>query len=50
MGADPDDAERIENQVLNQVLVTAAAVEAALGAQDGADVGPRGAKTEEDEG
>lgn len=46
MGADPDDAERIENQV----LVVAAAVEAALGAQDGADVGLRGAKTEEDEG
>lgn len=46
MGADPDDAELIENQV----LVAAAAVEAALGAHDGADVGPRGANAEEDEG
>jgi hypothetical protein len=46
MGADPDDAELIENQV----LVAAAAVEGALGAHDGADVGPRGANAEEDEG
>ena len=46
MGADPDDAELIENQV----LVAAAAVEAALGAHEGADVGPRGANGEEDEG
>ena len=46
MGADPDDAELIENQVLG----AAAAVEAALGAHDGADVGPRGANAEEDEG
>ena len=46
MGADPDDAELIENQV----LVAAAAVEAALGVHDGADVGPRGANGEEDEG
>ena len=45
MGADPDDAELIENQV----LVAAAAVEGALGAHDGADVGPRGANGEEDE-
>jgi hypothetical protein len=46
MGADPDDAELIENQV----LVAAAAVEAALGAHEAADVGPRGANAEEDEG
>ena len=46
MGADPDDAELIENQV----LVAAAAVEAALGAHEGADVGPRGANGEEEEG
>ncbi len=46
MGADPDDAELIENQV----LVAAAAVEGALGAHDGADVGPRRANAEEDEG
>ncbi len=46
MGADPDDAELIENQV----LVAAAAVEGVLGAPDGADVGPRGANAEEDEG
>lgn len=46
MGADPDDAELIENQVLG----AAAAVEAALGAQETADVGPRGANGEEDEG
>jgi hypothetical protein len=46
MGADPDDAELIENQV----LAAAAAVEAALGAPDGADGGPRGAEAEEDDG
>ena len=46
MGADPDDAELIENRV----LVAAAAVEAALGAHDGADVGLRGAEAEGDEG
>jgi hypothetical protein len=46
MGADPDDAELIENQV----LVAAAAVEGVLGARDGADVGPRGANAEEVEG
>lgn len=45
MGADPDDDELIENRV----LVAAAAVEARLGAHDGADVGPRGANAEEDE-
>ncbi len=45
MGADPDDDELIENRV----LVAAAAVEAALVAHDGADVGPRGANAEEDE-
>lgn len=45
MGADPDDAELIENQVLG----AAAAVEAALGAHETADVGPRGANGEEDE-
>lgn len=46
MGADPDDAELIENQVLE----AAAAVEAALAPPDGADVGPRGAEAEEAEG
>ena len=46
MGADPDDAELIENQV----LAAAAAVEAALAPPDGADVGPCGAEAEEDEG
>ena len=45
MGADPDDAELIENQVLG----AAAAVEAALGAHETADDGPRGANGEEDE-
>lgn len=46
MGADPDDHELIENHV----LAAAAAVEEQLGAHDGADVGPRGAEAEEDEG
>ena len=46
MGADPDDHELIENHV----LAAAGAVEAQLGAHDGADVGPRGAEAEEDEG
>ena len=46
MGADPDDHELIENHV----LAAAAAVEQQLGAHDGADVGPRGAEAEEDEG
>lgn len=45
MGADPDDAELVENRV----LVAAAAVEAALALHDGADVGPRGAEADEDE-
>lgn len=45
MGADPDDEELIENRV----LVAAAAVEAALDAHDGAEVGSRGANAEEDE-
>jgi len=46
MGADSDDAELIENQV----LVAAAAVEAGLSAPDGADVGARGANDAEGEG
>jgi len=45
MGADPDDDEQIETRGLG----AAAAVEARLGAHDGADVGPRGANAEEDE-
>lgn len=46
LGADPDDAELIENRVLR----AAAAVEAGLGVPDGADVGPTGANGAEDEG
>lgn len=46
MGADPDDAELIENRV----LVAAAAVEATLAPHDGADVGPRGDSADEAEG
>lgn len=44
MGADPDDDELLENRVLR----AAASVEAALVPDEGADVGPRGADTEED--
>jgi hypothetical protein len=46
MGADPDDHELIENRVLRAVE----RVEAALAPHDAADVGPRGAEAEEDEG
>ncbi|WP_223643807.1 AT hook motif domain protein [Corallococcus sp. EGB] len=46
MGADPDDHELIENRVLRAVE----RVEAARAPHDAADVGPRGAEAEEDEG
>ena len=46
MGADPDDEELIENRVLR----AAERVEARLPPRGGADVGPRGAEAEEDEG
>ncbi len=46
LGADPDDAELIENRVLR----AAETVEAELGAPAGADVGPTGAIGAEDEG
>ncbi|WP_342379465.1 AT hook motif domain protein [Myxococcus stipitatus] len=46
MGAAPDDDELIENRVLRAVE----RVEAALAPHDAADVGPRGAEAEEDEG
>lgn len=46
MGADPDEEELIENRVLR----AARRLEAWLPPRDGADVGPRGANAEEDEG